>query len=88
MDPAPLGLIRIFTGSMLFYTHLVWSLEFEAFFSPQGALPEEYVQTLYANSAFAWSHFFWIHDVSALWAIHALALLCFACFALGLFTRV
>ncbi len=30
-DPATLGAIRIFAGAMLFYTHLVWSLDLRAF---------------------------------------------------------
>ena len=29
-DPATLGAIRIFAGAMLFYTHLVWSLDLPA----------------------------------------------------------
>ena len=33
-DPATLGLIRICAGAMLFYTHLVWSLDLTAFFGP------------------------------------------------------
>ena len=30
-DPATLGLIRICTGAMLFYTHLVWSKDLLGF---------------------------------------------------------
>ncbi|HEY1067951.1 MAG TPA: HTTM domain-containing protein [Pirellulales bacterium] len=42
-DPATLGTLRIGVGLMLFYTHLVWTLELDAFFgkaswiSPQAA---------------------------------------------------
>ena len=32
VDPATLSLIRILAGLMLLYTHLVWSLDLEAFF--------------------------------------------------------
>ncbi|MEK6239642.1 MAG: HTTM domain-containing protein [Planctomycetales bacterium] len=42
-DPATLCLIRVFAGTMLFYTHLVWSLELEAFFGPDGWLSREAV---------------------------------------------
>lgn len=34
-DPATLSLIRILAGAMLLYTHLVWSLDLEAFFGEQ-----------------------------------------------------
>src|SRR5205823_1112765 len=37
-DPATLGLIRILAGSMLFYTHLIWSLDLESFFGTPGWL--------------------------------------------------
>ena len=38
-DPATLGLIRLLAGLLLFYTHLVWSLDLEGFFGPEGWLP-------------------------------------------------
>ena len=31
-DPATLGLIRLFGGAMIFYTHLVWSKDLLGFF--------------------------------------------------------
>ncbi len=31
-DPATLGLVRILAGAMLFYTHLVWTLDLAGFF--------------------------------------------------------
>jgi hypothetical protein len=37
-DPATLGLIRILVGTMLFYTHVVWSLDLEGFFGAGGWL--------------------------------------------------
>ena len=34
-QPHTLALIRIFGGAMLLYTHLVWTLDLEAFFGPK-----------------------------------------------------
>lgn len=41
VDPATLGLVRIFAGMMLLYTHLVWGLDLEGFFGNQGWLSPE-----------------------------------------------
>ena len=46
-DPATLCLLRVLVGSMLFYTHLVWSLDLAGFFSPAGRLPVEFVRTFH-----------------------------------------
>jgi len=45
-DPATLGLIRIFAGAMLFYTHLVWSLDLGAFFGVNSSLPTATIAAL------------------------------------------
>ncbi len=85
-DAATLAMIRICTGLMLFYTHLVWSLRFEAFFGPQAWLSPEIVRT--QSSGYTWSHFFWIQSPALLWTIHIAALVIFMLLALGLWTRV
>ncbi len=46
-DTTTLGLIRICTGAMLLYTHLVWSLDLEAFFGPHAWLSGEAVDAFY-----------------------------------------
>jgi hypothetical protein len=86
-DPATLGLIRICAGSMLLYTHLVWSLALGSFFGPKGFLDPQAVHLLQKNS-FAWSFFWWISSPVALWAVHLAALVVFALFTVGLWTRV
>ena len=45
-DPATLSLIRLLAGGMLFYTHLVWSLDLEGFLGQQGWLPVDYIRSL------------------------------------------
>ena len=85
-DPATLGLIRILAGAMLFYTHLIWSLDLEGFFGYQGRLSPEYVNRFH-ESPFAWSYLNWIQSTSLLWAAHIAALAILAMFTLGVASR-
>ncbi len=87
-DPATLGLIRILAGAMLFYTHLVWSLDLTAFIGPNSWLPASSVQLL-QQGTYSWSYLWWIEDSPALlWTAHIAALVVFAMLTVGLFTRV
>ena len=89
-DPATLGLIRIFAGAMLFYTHLVWALDLEAFFGSKPWLDHAAVTGFYDNQQhYAWSYLWWLSDKpTLLWTAHLAALGVFAMLTLGLFTRV
>ena len=40
-DSVVLALLRILAGSIVFYTHLVWTLELNTFLGPDGLLPTE-----------------------------------------------
>jgi hypothetical protein len=82
IPPHTLAVVRILTGAMLFYTHLVWSIDFEAFFSQRGWMAN--VQA----SDYILSHFHYIQDMRILWALHIAALAVFAMMTAGLFTRV
>ncbi|MCH2115799.1 MAG: HTTM domain-containing protein [Pirellulales bacterium] len=92
-DPATLCLIRLLAGSLLFYTHLVWSWDLQAFLGPDGWLPVEYLRDLHARPAAdgpqwsVWSLFFWIEKPWMLWCVHVFALLVFFFLMLGLFSR-
>ncbi len=92
-DPATLCLIRLLAGSLLFYTHLVWSLDLQAFLGPEGWLPVDYLRALHVRPDSAtpqwsvWSLFFWIKQPWLLWVVHGAAVLVFFCLMLGLFTR-
>jgi hypothetical protein len=86
-DPATLGLIRIFAGAMLFYTHLVWGLQLTSFVGPDGWLPPEAVHRL-QEGTYSWSYLWWIEDSPALlWTAHLAGLAIFAMLTVGLFTR-
>lgn len=87
MDPATLSLIRVLAGAMLLYTHLVWTLDLEAFFGNTSWITGEALSSM-PRSGFAWSYL-WLCDTPwKLGMAHAVALTVLACFMLGLWTRV
>ncbi|MBI3840249.1 MAG: HTTM domain-containing protein [Planctomycetia bacterium] len=86
-DPATLGLIRICAGAMLFYTHLIWSLDLASFFGAHGWLAPEAVRLLQKDT-YAWSYLWWLDSPASLWAAHIGALVVFALLTVGLFSRV
>lgn len=85
-DPATLGLIRLCAGTMLFYTHFVWTLDLDAFFGAESWLNGAIVGGE-QRGGYAWSHLWLCTSPWALWSAHILALVVFAMFAAGLFTR-
>jgi hypothetical protein len=96
-DPATLGLIRLLAGAMLLYTHLVWTLDLEAFFGPEAWLSPQAVgaftasirgNALWSRWDFMWSYFWLIESRPLLWAVHLAALVVFAMLMLGLYSRV
>lgn len=86
-DPATLGLIRILAGSMLLYTHLVWTLDLEGFFGARGWVSPAATAKL-GPPLGMWSYFDWIHSPGLLWTVHIVALVVFLLLTLGLFSRV
>ena len=84
-DSFTLAVMRILVGSIVFYTHLVWTLELSTFLGHDGLLPSEYRHVLFGN-AFGWSHLDWIPS-SALMIVHILGLIVVLMFTLGLLTR-
>ena len=92
-DPATLSLIRLLAGSLLFYTHLIWSFDLQAFLGPEGWVPVEYLRTIQTLPGqdqpqwSVWSLFFWIEQPWLLWCVHLFALLVFFCLMVGLFSR-
>ncbi|HEX7449988.1 MAG TPA: HTTM domain-containing protein [Pirellulales bacterium] len=90
-DPATLGLIRIFAGAMLFYTHLVWSLALSDFFGAESWVNAQAANLVSAppdQVNYAWSYFWWVDSPAALWTMHLAGLAVFALLTLGLFSRV
>jgi len=97
-DPATLSLIRVLAGALLFYTHLVWTFDLQAFIGPEGWLPVEYLRNhLQVTEQLdgtltpiwsVWSVFFWIEQPWAVWCVHILALVVFFCLMVGQFSRI
>lgn len=84
--PTTIGLIRIATGLIVFYSQLVWGKELLTFLGPEGMLPNDYRQ-LYFGS-YAWSHFDWLTSPAQIWIVHWLGLLIVALFILGVQSRI
>jgi len=89
-DPATLGLVRICTGAMLLYTHLVWSLDLTAFFGPDSWISAEAARAALGGEGgtWDWSPLWWFNSPLALWTFHSAALLIFLAFTLGLASRL
>ena len=87
VDPATLGLIRILAGAMLFYTHLVWTLDLSGFFGQHAWLTPNAIAHLPGHSPLKWSWFYWIDSPVLLWMVHIAALVVFALLTIGLWSR-
>jgi hypothetical protein len=89
VDPATLSFIRLLAGGMIFYTHLVWSLDLTGFIGPEGYTPVSLLNALEApiREWSQWSLFYWIKPTWLLWMVHIFALLIFFMMFVGLFSR-
>ncbi|UUO08332.1 HTTM domain-containing protein [Blastopirellula sp. J2-11] len=88
-DPATLGLIRILAGAMIFYTHLVWSLDLDGFLGAGGRMSHDLANRMQGQSPFAWSYLPLVDGSPALlWSAHLVALAILLMFTLGLYTRI
>ena len=85
---ATLALMRILAGLILVYTHFVWGLELETFFSPDGVIGTTFHRELHGNSPFVWSHFDWVDSSSYRFGMHLLALAAMVAFTAGWKTRL
>lgn len=85
-DPTALGVLRILTGIMLVYTHLVWGLKLDAFLGANGFQDSVLVRALEPEGT-VWSFWWIIPDVyrsTAHWFCIALLLL----YMLGQWTSI
>ena len=86
VDPLALGFLRILTGLMLVYTHLVWGLKFDAFLGPQGFQDPLLVQVLEPDST-AWTLWWLVPDASAM-AVHWSCIVLLVLYTLGFWTTI
>ncbi|MFT7644059.1 MAG: hypothetical protein ACI9G1_005825 [Pirellulaceae bacterium] len=85
--PHTLAAIRVLTGVMLFYTHLVWALDLSAFLGPNSWISADMAGQV-TRSAYTFSHLDYISTPTLLWICHIGALVVFALFTVGYKTRV
>jgi predicted DCC family thiol-disulfide oxidoreductase YuxK len=83
-DPTSLGLIRIATGLLAFWSLLVFGLDLHDYFGTDGWAAPSAVRM--AQGPFAWSFWFLVPDW-ALRAVWALCMFVLASFTVGLFSR-
>ena len=86
-DAATLGLIRVLAGAMLLYTHFVWTLDLDGFFGSNSWLSKEFAYR-YHDSAFGWSHLYWLESPAMLWCSHLVALVVFFALMVGFQSRI
>lgn len=87
VDPAPLCAIRVLTGLLLLWTHLVWSFDLSAFFGSEGWLPPDLYGPLHERRI-AWSYFDMLNAAWLRWLVHVVNLVFFLLLTVGLFSRV
>lgn len=85
-NPSLLGIIRILSGGMIFYTHLVWTRGLEDFYGPHGWQPESLM--IAVQKDMICPSFWWAVPDAWLFPVHYLCLAILAAFMLGLATRV
>lgn len=81
-----LAAIRIATGGMLAYIHVVWMLRLEAFFGPNALLSSEFIRVLHGEQ-WKWTYLAQSDSLAVAWGHELVALLASLCMCLGLATR-
>ncbi len=92
-EPHTLCLLRVLSGGLMFYTHLIWSFDLIKIIGPHGWAPSKVSHEVFErwgrDYSFAWTHFDWLPvNTAVIWTAHILALIVFALFTLGYRTRV
>jgi hypothetical protein len=87
-DPAPLAVIRIAIGLLLFYSHAVWALNSASFFGANAWLNNAAVSAIQSDS-YADSALWWVDGSPSLMAVvHGVALMNAVLLTVGLWSRV
>lgn len=81
-----LSLMRVITGLMLCYNHIVLSTQLEAFLGSNAWINPD-VSRAMAEQSFAWSFLWYVESPLVLWSIQFLALAVFTLFTVGWKTR-
>ena len=85
--PHTLALIRILVGMMLFYSHLVWLLDLQAFVGPHSWISTDASRFLQEQN-YTWTYLWYISSPTALLVTHLIGMAIFIMLALGIFTPI
>ena len=85
--PHTLAAMRIATGAMLVYMHLVWGSDLLAFLGPDAWLTADVVRQIHQGDS-TWSYLSYIKSPTVLWVHHAFTIAVAMCFTVGFATRV
>ena len=86
-DPHTFSLMRILVGAMLFYTHLVWSFDLNAFLGSESWVSRSAWEVANAD-AYVWSYLWLAQSPMTLWAMHLVALTIFVLLTVGYRSRL
>ena len=84
--PYTLAAVRIATGAMVAYIHLIWMMRMEAFFGPHALLSGDFVRTLHANQ-WKWTYLANTESTMVAWMHEVIAMSAGVCMCIGLATR-
>lgn len=85
--PHTLGFIRVATGCMLVYMHLVWGSDLLAFLGPDAWITGDVVRQIHQGD-YTWSYLNHIDSPAVLWGHHIVMIIVAVCLMLGLGTRI
>ena len=85
-QPHTLSLIRVLTGLMLCYNHVVWSTQLSAFLGPNAWISSNTSQAM-AGDGFVWTFLWHLDSPAGLSLVHFATLIVFVAFTLGWKTR-
>lgn len=81
-----LAVLRITTGAMIAYIHLVWMLRIDVFFGPGALLSSELMRDLHSNQ-WKWTYLVHTDSMFVAWAHEWIGLLAGICMCVGLGSR-
>ena len=86
-DPTPLGVVRVASGGLAFWSLLVYGLDLRAYLGSDGWLGPSAVRQFLATKPYAWSFWPLVPDglLRPAWVV---CLVVLACFTVGLWSRV
>jgi hypothetical protein len=86
-DPLAVSLMRVLVGGMLWYTHLIWGLDFQSFFGNVASWQSREFVAALQQGQWCWSFWWWIPD-AWMWPTHLGCMLVLTAFWFGLATRI